>query len=54
MVSYISVAYIGVISWWLENNMPCTLSSMAKQVIRINMRSLIKMLENYLYCQINL
>ncbi|WP_170958289.1 TetR-like C-terminal domain-containing protein [Bacillus pseudomycoides] len=49
IVSYIYAAYIGVISWWLENNMPCTLSSMAEQVIRINMRSPIKLLENYLY-----
>ncbi|MFE6139585.1 MULTISPECIES: TetR/AcrR family transcriptional regulator [Bacillus] len=48
IVSYISAAYIGVISWWLENDMPCSPSSMAKQMIQINLQGPIQLLEQYL------
>ncbi|MDP4163542.1 MAG: TetR/AcrR family transcriptional regulator [Bacillota bacterium] len=36
LVSYISAAYIGVIVWWLENDMPFSASSMAEQMIQLN------------------
>ncbi|MGE7877904.1 TetR/AcrR family transcriptional regulator [Peribacillus muralis] len=48
IVSYISAAYIGVISWWLENDMPCSSASMAKQMIQINMQGPIQLLEQNL------
>ncbi|PJN91617.1 TetR/AcrR family transcriptional regulator [Bacillus sp. mrc49] len=44
IVSYISAAYIGVISWWLENDMPFSSASMAEQMIQINMQGPIQLL----------
>ncbi|KWW21442.1 MULTISPECIES: TetR/AcrR family transcriptional regulator [Peribacillus] len=44
IVSYISAAYIGVISWWLENDMPFSSASMAEKMIQINMQGPIQLL----------
>jgi AcrR family transcriptional regulator len=47
VVSYISAAYIGVISWWLENDMLESPSSMAQQMIQINTQGPIQLLKKY-------
>lgn len=35
-ISYISSAYLGVIIWWLENDMPYTPKFMATQLTRMS------------------
>ncbi|MFK3960153.1 TetR/AcrR family transcriptional regulator [Guptibacillus hwajinpoensis] len=38
IASYIASAYTGMISWWLENDMPYTPEEMAEQMIQLNQK----------------
>ncbi|WP_198160349.1 TetR-like C-terminal domain-containing protein [Heyndrickxia acidicola] len=42
-----SAAYIGVIVWWLENDMPCSPSSLAEQMIQMNAQGPYQLLKQH-------
>ncbi|PGL85674.1 TetR family transcriptional regulator [Bacillus sp. AFS054943] len=46
--SYIASAYVGVIEWWLENDMPYSPASMADQMIELNSKGAIYLINSHI------
>ncbi|EEL31376.1 TetR-like C-terminal domain-containing protein [Bacillus toyonensis] len=47
IASYIASAYVGVIQWWLENDMPYSPVSMADQIIEFNSKGAIYLINSH-------
>ncbi|HDR6289190.1 TPA: TetR/AcrR family transcriptional regulator [Bacillus cereus] len=47
IASYIASAYIGVIKWWLENDMPYSPEVMANQMIQLNSKGPIHLIKSH-------
>ncbi|WP_283747530.1 TetR/AcrR family transcriptional regulator [Bacillus cereus] len=45
--SYIASAYVGVIQWWLENDMPYSPASMADQMIELNSKGAVYVINSH-------